>query len=86
MADEWQNKKNDLTSTAIEKGIDLAKEFLDKLLMPAVETTGLLISERISLFRFNNQVNVQSARKMRSCGHFAEVNFFQTFVPTSGGS
>ena len=50
-----ENKIN-ITSTALEKGIDLAKEFLDKLISPAIQETGLLISDQISRFRFNNQL------------------------------
>jgi hypothetical protein len=36
------DKKIDITSTAIEKGLDIAKDFLDKLIIPTVEETGLL--------------------------------------------
>lgn len=52
--------KNELniTSTALEKGIDLAKDFLDKLIMPAVEETGLLIREKVTYWKFKNQVKI----------------------------
>lgn len=41
---------NDLNikSSTIEKGLELAKDFLDKLIMPAVEETGLLIKEKVT--------------------------------------
>jgi hypothetical protein len=48
--------KVDLTSGLGERILDVAKEFLEKLIMPTVEETGLLISEQISRFRFNNQL------------------------------
>lgn len=50
--------KIDITSTAIEKGIDLAKNFLDKLIMPAVEETGLLIKDKVTMWKFNNEVRM----------------------------
>lgn len=50
--------KIDITSTVIEKGIDLAKDFLNKLIIPTVEETGLLIREKITMWRFNNQVKM----------------------------
>jgi len=52
------SKKIDITSTALEKGFDLAKEFLDKLIFPAVEETGLLIKDQITLWKFKNQVSI----------------------------
>lgn len=51
-------RKIDITSTAIEKGIDSAKEFLDKLIGPTVEETGLLLKDKITFWRFKNQVKM----------------------------
>jgi hypothetical protein len=51
-------KKIDITSTAIEKGIDIAKDFLDKLIIPTVEETGLLLRDKVTMWRFNNQVKM----------------------------
>lgn len=51
-------KKIDITSTAIEKGIDLAKDFLDKLILPTVEETGLLYRDKVKMLRFNNQIKM----------------------------
>lgn len=51
-------KKINITSSAIEKGLDLAKDFLDKLIIPTVEETGLLLKDRVTLWRFNNQVKM----------------------------
>lgn len=50
--------KIDITSTAIEKGIDLAKDFLDKLIIPTVEETGLLLRDKVTMWRFNNQIKM----------------------------
>ncbi len=55
--------KIDITSTAIEKGIDLAKDFLDKLIIPAVEETGLLLKDKVTLWRFKNQVSILNKAK-----------------------
>lgn len=57
--------KNDLNikSSTIEKGIELAKDFLDKLIMPAVEETGLLIKEKVTYWKFKNQVKILNKAK-----------------------
>lgn len=55
--------KIDITSTAIEKGIDLAKDFLDKLIIPAVEETGLLLKDKVTLWKFKNQVRILNKAK-----------------------
>ena len=54
---ENQNKLN-ITSTAIEKGIDVVKDFVDKLITPPVEEFGLLLKDKVKSWRFSNQVNI----------------------------
>ncbi len=56
---------NDLNikSSTIERGIELAKDFLDKLIMPAVEETGLLMKEKVTYWKFKNQVKVLNKAK-----------------------
>lgn len=49
-------KKIDISSTALEKGIDIAKGFVDKLISPPAEEIGLLLKDGIAKWRFNNQV------------------------------
>lgn len=56
--------KIDITSTAIEKGIDLAKDFLDKLIAPAIEETGLLLKDKVTLWKFKNQVKILNKAKV----------------------
>jgi hypothetical protein len=43
-------RKLDISSTVLEKGIDIAKEFLDKLIFPAVEEVGLLLKEKVTIY------------------------------------
>ena len=50
--------KIDISSTAVEKGLDIAKNFLEKLIIPSVEETGLLLKEQITSWRFKNQVRM----------------------------
>jgi len=50
--------KIDISSTTIEKGLDVAKEFLQKLVGPSLEEAGLLLKESIALWRFRNQVSI----------------------------
>lgn len=58
------NQKFDVTSTAVEKGLDMAKGFLDKLIMPAVEEVGLLAKDQITLWRFNQQIKMLNKSKV----------------------
>ncbi len=55
--------KIDITSTALEKGIDIAKNFLDKLIIPSVEETGLLLKDQVTLWKFKNQVKILNKAK-----------------------
>jgi len=48
--------KIDISSSTIDKGLDVAKEFLQKLIGPSLEEVGLLLKESIALWRFKNQV------------------------------
>lgn len=57
------NNKIDITSTALEKGIDLAKDFLDKLIIPSVEETGLLLKDKVTMWKFKNQVKMLNKAK-----------------------
>ena len=55
--------KIDITSSAFEKGIDFAKNFLDKLIMPIVEESGLLIKDKATFWRLKNQVRILNKAK-----------------------
>lgn len=48
--------KVDITSTAVEKAIDAAKDFLQKLVGPSIEEMGLLLSDNVKVWRFKNQI------------------------------
>lgn len=64
MDEENKNKKVDISSTAVEKGIDVAKGFIDKLVSPPIEELGLLIKDQISYWRFNNQIKILNKAKV----------------------
>lgn len=49
-------QKIDISSTALEKGIDIAKGFIEKLIYPSAEELGLLLKDGIAKWRFANQV------------------------------
>lgn len=51
-------KEINIKSTTIEKGLELAKDFLGRLINPTVEEMGLLISDNIKFLRFKNQVRI----------------------------
>lgn len=46
-----------LKSSTLEKGLELAKDLLDKIAAPAAEELGLLISDNIKHRRLKNQIN-----------------------------
>ena len=61
--------KIDITSTALEKGIDTAKEFLEKLIGPTVEETGLLLKDKVTFWRFKNQIRmINKAKELNATG------------------
>lgn len=63
MSDDKKEVKFDLSSTAIEKGIDAARSFVDKLVAPSIEELGLLLRDQVSLWRFGNQVKILNKAK-----------------------
>jgi len=63
MNDENKKTKIDVSSTAVEKGIDIAKGFVDKLVLPSIEELGLLVKDQISYWRFSNQVKILNKAK-----------------------
>lgn len=52
-----ENQLN-IKSSTIEKGLELAKGFIDKLIGPTIEEVGLLFADNIKYFRFKNQVKI----------------------------
>lgn len=50
--------KFDVKSSTIEKGLEIAKDFVDKLVMPSIEETGLLVKDQITMWRFKNQIKM----------------------------
>ncbi|NYT66495.1 DUF4393 domain-containing protein [Alcaligenaceae bacterium] len=63
MSDEKKDIKINVSSTAIEKGIDVAKSFVDKLVLPPLEELGLLVRDQMSYWRFSNQVKILNKAK-----------------------
>lgn len=55
--------KLDVTSSALEKGIEVARDFVNKLIMPATEEAGLLVKDSVSFWRFKNQVRMLQKAK-----------------------
>ena len=47
-----------IKSSTIEKSLELAKGFLNTLLGPAIEETGLLIADNLKYIRFKNQIKI----------------------------
>lgn len=61
--------KLDITSSVLEKGIDLAKEFLGKLITPTIEETGLLIKEKVTFWKFKHQITVLNKAREHCLKH-----------------
>jgi hypothetical protein len=58
-----ENKKYDITSTAIEKGIDLIGGFIEKLVGSSLEEAGLYFGDTVRIRRLNNQIKIFSTAK-----------------------
>lgn len=55
--------KLDLTSSALEQGVEAAREFLDRVIGPAADEVGLLLRDSVAFWKFKNQVRIlQKAR------------------------
>ena len=57
------DKELNIKSSTIEKGLEIATNFVDKLISPSVSEVGLLLKEKVSLWRFNNQVKMLNKAK-----------------------
>lgn len=53
-----EQKELNIKSSTVEKGLELAKDFLGKLISPTIEEVGLLISDNVKFLRFKNQVRM----------------------------
>jgi hypothetical protein len=51
-------KELNIEASTVDKGVEIAKGFLSRLINPAAEEIGLLISENIRYLRFKNQVRI----------------------------
>ncbi|WP_281631463.1 Abi-alpha family protein [Flavobacterium luteolum] len=67
-----ENVKVDISSTAIEKGIDLIAGFIEKLAGSSLEEAGLLLADHVKLRRLKNQIKIFSSAKK-----IAEENNFK---------
>ena len=52
------SKELNIKSSTIEKGLELVKDFAEKLIGPTIEEIGLLMSDKIKYYRFKNQVKI----------------------------
>ncbi|RXK81264.1 Abi-alpha family protein [Filimonas effusa] len=52
------DKEFNIKSSTIEKGLELAKDFVGKLIGPTIEELGLFVSDNIKYLRFKNQVKI----------------------------
>lgn len=55
--------KIDVSSTVIEKGLDLITGFIEKLAGSSIEEAGLLLADKVKLRRLNNQIKIFSRAK-----------------------
>lgn len=54
-----------IKSSTVEKGLDLAKDFLQKLIGHSVDEMGLLFADNVKLWRLKNQIrNLEKVKKI----------------------
>lgn len=63
------SKEFNIKSSTIEKGLELVKDFINKLLGPAVEEFGLLLADRVKFVRYKQQINIL-LKAQRLGGHY----------------
>ena len=52
-----------IKSSTIEKGLDLAKEFIQSVMKPSLDEVGELFADKVKLWRVNNQIrNVEKVK------------------------
>lgn len=56
-------KEINVKSSTIEKGLEIATKFLDVLIIPSISEVGLLVKDKVSLWRFNNQIKMLNRAK-----------------------
>lgn len=56
--------KIDITSTTVEKGLDMIKGFVKKLTGGSIEEAGLLFADKIRLRRLSNQIKILNKAKL----------------------
>ncbi|WP_348945219.1 Abi-alpha family protein [Chitinibacter sp. FCG-7] len=64
MSNDNKTTSIDFSSKTVECGIDIVKNFVDKLVLPPIEELGLLVRDQISYWRFNNQVKILNKAKI----------------------
>ncbi len=47
-----------IKSSTIEKGLDLAKNFLERVTGPAIDEVGLLLADNVRIWRWKNQIKI----------------------------
>jgi hypothetical protein len=58
-------KELNIKSSTVEKSLDLAKGFLQKLIGPSVDELGLMFSDNVKLWRLKNQIrNLEKVKKI----------------------
>jgi hypothetical protein len=58
-------KELNIKSSTVEKSLDLAKGFLQKLIGPSVDEVGLMLSDNVKLWRLKNQIrNLEKVKKI----------------------
>ena len=51
-------KEINIKSSTIERGLEIATKFLDVVIIPCISEVGLLVKDKVSLWRFNNQIKM----------------------------
>ncbi|WP_310992582.1 hypothetical protein [Aequorivita marina] len=46
------DKEFNIKSSTVEKGLELAQDFLGKLIFPAIEEVGLLVADNVKVWSF----------------------------------
>jgi hypothetical protein len=77
-----------LAKAGIDKAIETARSFLSKLLGPALEEAGLVLQDKVRLYRLKNQLRIlgKAQDMLREAGLEPKTGPLRTLLPLSEGA
>lgn len=81
------NEESMIEAKIIQNSIDLAKEFLSKIISPPAEELGLLLQDQVRFWRFKNQIKILEKAKNFATSRKTKIKYIpvKILVPLLDG-